>query len=80
MAAAQRFFDKAMAANGDPDKVAMDKSSANKAAIDASNARRDVSILVRQVKYLNNIVEQDHRAINRSPPPARCSPASNLYI
>ena len=80
MAAAQRFFDEAMAANGDPDKVAMDKSSANKAAIDASNARRDVSILVRQVKYLNNIVEQDHRAINRSAPPARCSPASNLYI
>ena len=33
-----------------------------------------------QVKYLNNIVGQDHRAINRSAPPARCSPASNLYI
>ena len=54
-----------MGANGDPDKVAMDKSGANKAAIDAINAGRDVPILVRQVKYLNNIVEQDHRAIKR---------------
>ena len=41
----------------------MDKSGANKAAIDAVNAGRAVSILVRQVNYLNNIVEQDHRAI-----------------
>jgi len=65
MAAAKRFFDKAMGANGDPNKVAMDKSGANKAAIDAINAGRDVPILVRQLKYLNNIVEQDHRAIKR---------------
>jgi putative transposase len=65
MAAAKRSFDKAMGANGDPNKVAMDKSGANKAAIDAINAGRDVPILVRQVKYLNNIVEQDHRAIKR---------------
>lgn len=65
MAAAKRFFDKAVSANVEPDKVAMDKSSANKAAIDAINAGRDVPILVRQVKYLNNIVEQDHRAIKR---------------
>ena len=63
MAAAKRFFDKAMGTNGDPDKVAMDKSGANEAAIDAINAGRNVPILVRQVKYLNNIVEQDHRAI-----------------
>jgi putative transposase len=49
-----------MGANGDPDNVAMCKSGANEAAIDAS---RDVPILVRQVKCLNNIVEQNHRAI-----------------
>ncbi len=54
-----------MGANGDPDKVAMDRSGAIKAAIDAINAGRDLPILVRQVKYLNNIVEQDHRAIKR---------------
>jgi putative transposase len=65
MAAAKRFFHKAMGANGHPGKVAMDKSGANKAAIDAINAGRAVPILVRQVKYLNNIVEQDHRAIKR---------------
>jgi putative transposase len=65
MAAAKRFFDKAMTANGAPDKVAMDKSGANKAAIDKINAGRAVPITVRQVKYLNNIVEQDHRAIKR---------------
>jgi putative transposase len=65
MTAAKRFFDKAMGANGPPDKVAIDKSGANKAAMDAINARRDMPILVRQVKYLNNIVEQDHRVIKR---------------
>jgi transposase-like protein len=65
MVAAKRFFDKAMGANGEPGKIAMDKSGANKAAIDAINAGRDGPIVVRQVKYLNNIVEQDHRAIKR---------------
>jgi putative transposase len=65
MAAAKRFFDKAMGANGELDKVAMHKSGANKAVIDAVNAGRALPILVRQVKYPNNIVEQDHRAINR---------------
>ena len=29
------------------------------------NADRDVPIVVQPVKYLNNIVEQDHRAIKR---------------
>ena len=65
MAAAKRFFDKAMGANSDPSKVTMDKSGANKAAIDTINTGRDVPIVVRQVKHLNNIVEQDHRAIKR---------------
>ena len=65
MAVEMHVFDKATGANGDPNKVTMDKSGANKAAIDAINAGRTVPILVRQVKYLNNIVEQDHRAIKR---------------
>ena len=69
--AAKRFFDKTIGANGDPDKVSMDKSGANKAAIDAVNAGRDLPIVVRQVKYLNNIIEQDHSAIKRvTRPPA----------
>ncbi|UUZ62703.1 IS6 family transposase [Polaromonas sp. P1-6] len=64
-AAAVRFFDKAMKASGVPEKVTMDKSGANKAAMDEINARGEMPIIVRQVKYLNNIVEQDHRAIKR---------------
>lgn len=64
-AAAKRFFDKAMQANSVPEKVTMDKSGANKAAIDEINANREKPMVVRQVKYLNNIVEQDHRAVKR---------------
>ena len=64
-AAARRFFDKAMRDNDVPEKVTMDKSGANKAAINEINASRNIPIMVRQVKYLNNIVEQDHRAIKR---------------
>lgn len=47
----------------------MDKSGANKAALDAINAGRGVPIMMRQVKYLNNIVEQDQPAINRMSSP-----------
>jgi len=64
-AAALRFFEKAMKVSGVPEKVTMDKSGANKAAMDEINARGETPIIVRQVKYLNNIVEQDHRAVKR---------------
>ena len=64
-AAAMRFFDKAMQANGTPEKVTMDKSGSNKAAIDQINESMEVPMIIRQVKYLNNIVEQDHRAVKR---------------
>lgn len=63
--AAKRFFNKAMQANNVPEIVTMDKSGANKAAIDEINADMNAPVVVRQVKYLNNIVEQDHRAIKR---------------
>jgi putative transposase len=33
--------------------------------MDEINARGETPVIVRQVKYLNNIVEQDHRAIKR---------------
>ena len=62
---ALRFFEKAIKASGVPAKAALDKSGANKAAMDEINAQGKVPIIVRQVKYLNNIVEQDHRAIKR---------------
>ncbi len=51
--------------NDDPETVILDKSIANKAAMDDIHADRDLPIQVRQVKYLNNIVEQDHRAVKR---------------
>jgi len=54
-----------MKASGAPEKVTLDKSGANKAAIDEINTSREIPILVRQVKYLNNLVEQDYRAIKR---------------
>lgn len=41
----------------------MDRSGANKVAIDEINPRGETPIIVRQVKYLNNTVEQDHRGI-----------------
>lgn len=43
----------------------MDKSGAEKAAIDEIKASGGTLIIVRQVKYLNNVVEQDHRAVKR---------------
>jgi transposase-like protein len=45
--------------------VTIDKSGSNVAALEAINAERRKQIVVRQVKYLNNIAEQDHRAIKR---------------
>ena len=58
--AALRFFEKTMNSSCVPEKVTLDK-----AAIDGINVGRETPIAVRQVKYLNNIVEQDHRAIKR---------------
>jgi putative transposase len=48
-----------------PDKVTIDKSGANTAAVKRIQADTGAPIELRQVKYLNNIVEQDHRAIKR---------------
>ena len=62
-AAAWRSFEKAIGQNGSPETVTIDKSGTNLAALNAVNAERETPIKVRQVKYLNNIVEQDHRAI-----------------
>lgn len=65
-AAARRFFKQAISTNGVPDRVVIDKSGANLAGLQClnvilkfTNAGRIIKIL--QVKYLNNILEQDHR-------------------
>lgn len=86
-AAARRFFEKAIAQHGQPDTVTIDGSASNLAALHDVNAQRETPITIRQVKYLNNIVEQDHRAIKCLTRPmldsrtfaarASCSVASN---
>jgi transposase-like protein len=63
--AAQRYFQRSMAHNGVPETVTIDQSGANLAALKAINVERASPIRIRQRKYLNNIVEQDHRAIKR---------------
>jgi putative transposase len=63
--AALRFLRKAISQHGTPEKITIDKSGANTAAIESYNAEHEADIEMRQVKYLNNIVEQDHRAVKR---------------
>lgn len=64
---AQKFFNKAIRNNGRPKIINIDKSGSNYAAIIAVNTRSCSvnKIKIRQCKYLNNIVEQDHRNIKR---------------
>ena len=60
---AQGFLIKAINQNGQPSLINIDKSGANKAGIKIYNKRNWTKIKWRQCKYLNNIVEQDHRFI-----------------
>ena len=66
-AAAEAFFRKAIKHNGQPGKVTIDKSGSNTSALDSLNAvlEADKKIVVRQIKYLNNIIEQDHRFVKK---------------
>jgi len=63
--AALRFLKKAIRRNGVPETITIDGSDANEAAIKSYNQEHGTTIAIRQVKYLNNIVEQDHRAVKR---------------
>ena len=64
---AQKFFNKAIGNNGKPRVINIDKSGANNSAILTVNKRSlsTKKIKIRKVKYLNNIIEQDHRRIKR---------------
>jgi putative transposase len=64
-AAARAFFERAIDLHGVPEKITIDKSGSNTAAIVSIQADSGLPIKLRQSKYLNNIVEQDHRAIKR---------------
>ena len=71
---AKAFFVKAIDSSGLPEKVTIDKSGANNAGLNAINLQLIIlyflgcalmPIVIRHIKYLNNIVEQDHRSIKR---------------
>jgi transposase-like protein len=64
-AAVRKYFEKSIDQNGEPDTVTIDRSGANLAALEVINADREAPIGIRQSKYLNNVVGQDHRAIKR---------------
>jgi putative transposase len=53
--AALRFPRKAIRHQGVPKKI----------TIESYNAKHEADIQIRRIKYLNNIVEQDHRAVKR---------------
>ena len=68
-AAAKRFLRKAMNAchTQEPRVINVDKNAAYPKAIDELKEQEELpkKVELRQNKYLNNIVEQDHRAIKR---------------
>ena len=65
--AAKRFLTKAIRRHSVPETITIDGSEANAAAIRRYNAEHGTAIVIRQVKYLNNILEQDHRTVKRVP-------------
>ncbi|BCH67504.1 IS6 family transposase (plasmid) [Agrobacterium vitis] len=69
-AAATHFFARTIENNGWPEKVVIDKSGANLAGLQNMNILLLLHgwfwlIEVLQVKYLNNMIEQDHRFIKK---------------
>jgi putative transposase len=67
-AAARRFFKRAIGTNSLPDRVVIGKSGANLMGLESVNVilkftGSGSTIKILQIKYLNNIVEQDHRFI-----------------
>jgi putative transposase len=69
-AAARRFFKRAVGTNGVPDRISIDQIGVNLAGLQSLNAilkftgtGRIINIV--QSKYLNNMVEQDHRFIKK---------------
>ena len=69
-AATTTFFKQAINNNGFPHKVVMDKSGANYAGLENINMLLMLAGLISfieicQVKYLNNLIEQDHRFIKK---------------
>ena len=60
-----RFLAKAIRRHGVPETITIDGSEANAAAIRRYNEAYGTAIVIRQVRYLNNVLGQDHRAVKR---------------
>ena len=67
VAAAKRFFYKAIRHNGTPRVITLDAYAASHRAIRELKSESSMSrrVRIRSSKYLNNIVEQDHRRIKQ---------------
>jgi len=74
LSAAKRFLRKALKRHGRPERIVVDGSQTNREAIvscDTTDRLQDRSrrklkpIRIRQSAYLNNRIEQDHRAVKR---------------
>ena len=65
VAVARRFIERAIGLHDVPEGITIVKSGANTAAVRGLVADSGLTIELRQCKYLNNVVEQDHRAIKR---------------
>jgi putative transposase len=74
LTAAKRFLRRALKRHGRPERIVIDGSQTNREAIMSCDtadrlqdrAQRDLKpIRIRQSAYLNNRIEQDHRAIKR---------------
>ena len=63
--AAEAFLHKAIRTQGLPEKITIDQSGSNTAALRPYNQTHKTAIAMRHSKYLNNLVEQDHRAVKR---------------
>ena len=63
--AAEAFLHKAIRTQGLPEKITIDKRGSNTAAITHYNKTHKTAIVIRHSQYLNNLVEQDHRAVKR---------------
>jgi transposase-like protein len=63
--AAETCLRKAILTQGVPEKITIEKSGANTAAITHYNKTHKTAIVIRHSKYLNNVGEQDQRAGKR---------------
>ncbi len=70
-AAALRFLTKAIRRHGVPETITIDSSEASAAAIKSYNEEYGTVMAIRPVRYLHNMVEQDHRTVKRVVRPMR---------